>query len=68
LRALRRSIADAERVPPYVVFSDAVLREMARRVPKNEREMLAISGVGPAKIERYGARFLEALSASARLG
>ena len=68
LRALRRTIADAERVPPYVVFSDAVLRELARRVPKNEREMLAISGVGPAKIERYGARFLEAVSASARLG
>jgi ATP-dependent DNA helicase RecQ len=61
LRALRREIADAEKVPAYVVFSDAVLRDMARRVPKTERDLLAISGIGYAKLERYGARFLELL-------
>jgi superfamily II DNA helicase RecQ len=61
LRALRRSIADAERVPPYVVFSDAVLRELARREPTDERELLAISGIGPTKIARYGSAFLEEL-------
>jgi ATP-dependent DNA helicase RecQ len=61
LRALRRRIADAENVPAYIVFSDAVLRQMARRVPKNERELLAIPGIGPAKLVRYGERFLELL-------
>jgi ATP-dependent DNA helicase RecQ len=61
LRALRRNIADAEGVPAYVVFSDATLREMARRLPKNEVELRTVSGVGPAKALRYGARFLEAL-------
>ena len=63
LRVLRRSIADAEGVPPYIVFSDAVLRAMAAAVPATERELLAISGVGPVKLERYGSRFLELLRA-----
>jgi len=61
LRALRRQLADKENVPAYIVFSDAVLREMARRVPRTERELLAISGVGPYKVQRYGAAFLQAL-------
>jgi ATP-dependent DNA helicase RecQ len=61
LRALRRQIADAENVPAYIVFSDAVLRQMARRVPKTDRELLAIPGIGPAKLVRYGERFLEVL-------
>jgi ATP-dependent DNA helicase RecQ len=62
LRALRRGLADKENVPAYVVFSDAVLREMARRRPKDDRELLAISGIGPAKIQRYGKAFLEVLA------
>jgi ATP-dependent DNA helicase RecQ len=62
LRVLRRQIADAENVPAYIVFSDAVLREMARRGPRTDRDLLAIPGVGPAKLQRYGARFLELLS------
>ena len=62
LRALRRRIADAENVPAYIVFSDAVLRQMARRVPKTDRELLSISGIGPAKVARYGEKFLELLS------
>ncbi|MDQ6672939.1 MAG: ATP-dependent DNA helicase [Chloroflexota bacterium] len=61
LRALRRRIADAENVPAYIVFSDAVLRHMARRVPRTSRDLLAIPGIGPAKLERYGERFLELL-------
>jgi len=61
LRALRKAIADAEHVPAYIVFSDAVLRAMAASVPGTERELLAISGVGPVKLERYGDRFLELL-------
>jgi ATP-dependent DNA helicase RecQ len=61
LRALRKSIADAEHVPAYIVFSDAVLRAMAASVPTTEGELLAISGVGPVKLARYGANFLELL-------
>ena len=64
LRALRKQIADAEQVPAYIVFSDAVLRAMAASVPTTERELLGISGVGPVKLERYGARFLEVLRAT----
>ncbi len=52
---------DAEGVPAYIVFSDAVLRQMATRVPKSAGEMLALSGVGTVKLERYGEAFLEAL-------
>jgi ATP-dependent DNA helicase RecQ len=63
LRALRRRLADAENVPAYVVFSDAVLREMARRVPRTRAEMLSISGVGQAKLARYAEPFLEVLAA-----
>ena len=61
LRVLRKSIADAEHVPAYIVFSDAVLRAMAASVPTTEHQLLAISGVGPVKLERYGSRFLELL-------
>jgi ATP-dependent DNA helicase RecQ len=63
LRVLRKAIADTEQVPAYIVFSDAVLRAMAASVPTTERELLAISGVGPVKLERYGDRFLELLRA-----
>ena len=62
LRALRRRIADEEGVPAYIVFSDAVLRAMAARAPHTAAALLDVPGVGPVKLERYGARFLEALS------
>jgi len=62
LRALRRQLADAENVPAYIVFSDAVLREMARRKPRTESQLLAVPGVGPAKLTRYGKAFLELLN------
>ena len=65
LRALRKSIADAEHVPAYIVFSDAVLRAMAASLPTTERELLAISGIGPVKLKRYGSRFLELLRTAA---
>lgn len=61
LRELRMTIARQEKVPPYVVFTDATLQEMARRLPHNMSEMLDISGVGEVKLERYGQRFLEVL-------
>jgi ATP-dependent DNA helicase RecQ len=67
LRTLRRQLADRENVPAYIVFSDAVLREMARRRPASEAALLAVPGVGPAKVQRYGAAFLELLAADAGL-
>ena len=61
LRAVRRALADAEHVPAYIVFSDAVLARMAAAHPTDEAGLLAISGVGPAKLARYGEAFLRAL-------
>jgi ATP-dependent DNA helicase RecQ len=61
LRAVRKRLADAEGVPAYIVFSDAALRGMAARRPRSEGELLQVPGVGPVKLERYGAAFLEAL-------
>ena len=61
LRALRRSLADAEGVPAYIVFSDAVLARMAATRPHDDAGLLAVPGVGPAKLARYGAAFLHAL-------
>jgi ATP-dependent DNA helicase RecQ len=64
LRVLRKRLADAEGVPAYIIFSDAVLRQMALRAPRTKQEMLALSGVGPVKLERYGDAFLEVLRGS----
>jgi len=61
LRALRSQLADTEGVPAYIVFSDAVLRGMAELRPRTESELLKVSGIGPVKLERYGAAFLELL-------
>ncbi|MBU0943069.1 MAG: DNA helicase RecQ [Proteobacteria bacterium] len=58
LQLLRREMADAEGVPPYVLFSDRSLREMCCRYPENEAEFLAVSGVGQVKLSQYGAAFL----------
>jgi ATP-dependent DNA helicase RecQ len=63
LRALRRRLADAESVPAYIVFSDAVLRGMAMMRPRSLDQMLLVSGVGPVKLARYGAEFLAELTA-----
>jgi ATP-dependent DNA helicase RecQ len=59
LKQLRTSFARDENVPPYVVFSDATLVEMATYLPHDEAEMRKISGVGDLKLEKYGADFLE---------
>ena len=61
LRTVRKQIADAASVPPFVVFSDATLVEMAKSRPRDERELLSISGVGEHKLRRYGAQFLAAI-------
>ncbi len=62
LRALRKSLADAEGKPPYIVFGDATLVQMAREKPQTEQDLLAISGVGQAKLEKYGNDFLNAIA------
>ena len=61
LRAVRKRLADAEGVPAYIVFSDAVLRQMAEQAPRTLPELLGVSGVGPVKLERYGQAFLDVL-------
>lgn len=61
LRTLRKAIATQEQVPPYVIFNDSTLREMAERKPVNEEELLTVKGVGRKKLEQYGAAFLEVL-------
>lgn len=62
-RSLRKALAETEHVPPYVIFSDATLKDMARRLPKNKKEMLVIKGVGEKKFEQYGQPFVEAILA-----
>lgn len=62
LRALRKHIADEDGVPPYVVFGDATLIEMAARKPTDRSTLGAISGVGIHKLQKYGERFLAAIS------
>ncbi len=61
LRTLRKRLADQQGVPAYIVFSDSVLWEMIDARPSTLGRMLDVPGVGPAKLERYGEAFLEAL-------
>ncbi|OEU75830.1 MAG: ATP-dependent DNA helicase RecQ [Desulfuromonadales bacterium C00003068] len=59
LRSLRKRVADESNVPPFVVFSDASLIEMAFYLPSHEQAMLAINGVGKHKFEKYGQLFID---------
>ncbi|NLX50643.1 MAG: DNA helicase RecQ [Deltaproteobacteria bacterium] len=61
LRALRRELADKLNVPAYVVFSDRTLLEMAEARPRDEADLLGVSGVGEHKLARYGKAFLDAI-------
>jgi ATP-dependent DNA helicase RecQ len=61
LRALRKHIADEQQVPPFVVFADATLAEMASQMPKDKWELLKITGVGQHKLARYGDAFLRVI-------
>ena len=62
LRVLRKSLADKKGVPPFVIFSDVALQEMAYYLPQNTEEFLQISGVGIMKLEQYGEKFIAAIS------
>jgi ATP-dependent DNA helicase RecQ len=61
LRTIRAAFATAEKVPPYVVFSDATLVEMATYLPQLDWEMRKISGVGDLKFQKYGADFVRTI-------
>lgn len=61
LRALRKKLADEQHVPPYVVFSDASLRDMAARAPKDLDAFAGVNGVGKYKLDRYGGVFIAAI-------
>jgi ATP-dependent DNA helicase RecQ len=61
LRKLRKQIADEQFVPPYVVFADKSLRDMAEKRPQNLREFEEVYGVGSNKRDKYGKVFLEAI-------
>lgn len=61
LKAWRRERSDADSVPAYVVFSDATLEAISEQLPTNEKALLNVRGVGPGKLERYGAEVLEVL-------
>ena len=63
LRKCRKEIADQLDVPPYVIFHDATLMQMAEQRPPTEAAMLSINGVGPVKFERYGKAFLDVIAA-----
>ncbi|MDU8942454.1 DNA helicase RecQ [Ovoidimarina sediminis] len=65
LKAKRRALAEAARVPAYVVFPDRTLIEMAERRPATLDEMAQVSGVGAKKLDRYGATFLEVITGHA---
>jgi ATP-dependent DNA helicase RecQ len=64
LRERRKQIADSHDLPPYVIFHDATLRQMAEHRPKTEADLLGISGVGETKLRRYGSEFLEVIAAA----
>lgn len=63
LRQLRLAIAREEALPPYIIFSDMTLIDMCAKAPENQEEMLAVSGVGANKFDRYGQRFIDEIGA-----
>ena len=62
LRETRRRLAAEAGVPPYVIFHDSTLRQIAERKPKSLNELSDVEGVGAIKLERYGEAMLAALS------
>ncbi len=61
LRALRRQLAQEAKIPPYMIFSNAALEDMARRRPRDMEGFLMVSGVGEVKAKKYGKVFLQKL-------
>ncbi|WP_066365192.1 DNA helicase RecQ [Neobacillus fumarioli] len=63
LREVRKRIADRENVPPFVIFSDAALKDMCAKIPKTSEEFLQVSGVGEHKLQKYGQEFIQEIRA-----
>lgn len=61
LKQLRHKLANSERVPAYVIFTDAALMDMCRKLPRSKAEFLNISGVGEVKLNKYGDKFMEVI-------
>ncbi|MFJ5758648.1 DNA helicase RecQ [Neobacillus sp. NPDC093182] len=61
LREVRRAIAETENVPPFVIFSDAALKDMCAKLPTTNEEFLTVSGVGEHKLKKYGLDFIKAI-------
>ncbi|WP_269524006.1 DNA helicase RecQ [Coraliomargarita parva] len=61
LRGMRKELADGRGVPPYVIFGDVALRQMARRYPRTDSEFLAIPGVGQQKLRQFGGQFIQVI-------
>jgi ATP-dependent DNA helicase RecQ len=66
LRALRKRLAEEQGVPPFVVFSDATLRELARRRPSSREHMRSVYGIGEAKLASFGDLFLDCIKSHCR--
>lgn len=62
LRNLRKEVATINNVPPFIIFTDVALKQMCTYYPTNVENMLKISGVGSFKLEKYGDKFIEAIS------
>ena len=62
MRTWRSAVSREEEVPAYIVFNDATLMAVAETLPGDERDLLSISGIGPRKVERYGAGLLEVVA------
>ncbi|WP_156499099.1 DNA helicase RecQ [Fictibacillus phosphorivorans] len=62
LRIVRKTIADQENVPPFVIFADTALKDMCVKLPESRTDFLSVTGVGQNKLEKYGERFISAIS------
>lgn len=61
LREVRKMIAEAEKVPPFMIFSDASLKDMCAKLPQTSEHLLQVSGVGEHKLQKYGLEFIQAI-------
>mgnify|MGYP002626169241 CR=1 FL=1 len=61
LKQCRKKIAERDRVPAYIVFTDSTLQDMCRKKPTSDMAFLSVSGVGTAKLERYGSHFMKVI-------
>ncbi|PKQ45016.1 helix-turn-helix domain-containing protein [Confluentibacter flavum] len=63
LKALRTSFADAENVPPYVIFTQKSLYDLCEMLPTNNKQLLAVNGMGKVRVEKYGMKILDIIKA-----